>query len=250
MSARGWSGLRTLAIALAVLSPLVSHIAISAGGGARFALCLAALQAIAAGPLLWPVLPRPLAILVPAALLLGLAAGAAHSARDGLLAVAGIGHAMLYAALLVLFARTLQPGLTSLVTSLALRLNPRFRPAMIPYTRAVTAAWCGFFAAQLLASAALLALAPAAWWLLFVGTIHVPLVLAFGLGEFLVRAWRFRGEHTGLRDTITGLRPTAWRASAAPAAHASAPAADCPAHSGNATRPPRPAADTAPEPPA
>lgn len=242
---RRWSKLRWFAVAVTLVSPwALAH-------GGRVGLAVAALQAMAAGPLLWPVLParlRVLAVVGPAALLAGLAAGAAHSARDGLLAVAGLGHAMLYTILLALFAGSLLPGRVSLVTRLAMRLNPRFRPGMIPYTRAVTAAWCGFFAAQLAGSAVLLALAPAAWWLLFVGTVHAPMAIALGLAEFAVRRWRFRGEHTGLRETISGMRPTAWRASAATAADASRPAADCPARSGNETRRLRPDADSAPGP--
>lgn len=237
-------------MAVVLSAPLVGHVA-AAHDRTSLAVAAAAVQALAAGPLLWPALPprmRGWAVLVPAVLLTGLAAGVAHSVQDGLLAVAGLGHAMLYATLLVWFGRSLRPGQLSLVTRLAMRLNPRFRPGMIPYTRAVTATWCGFFAAQLLASAALLALAPAGWWLLFVTAVHAPLAVGLGLAEFAVRSWRFRGEHTGLRDTISGMRLTAWRATAATVSHTSKPAADCPARSGSARRPPPPDADSAPGP--
>lgn len=243
--------LRGVAVAVALASPVVSHAALRSGGGIGWANALAALQAVCAGPLLWPVLPlryRVVAVLAPAALLAGLAEGAMQSARDGLLVVAGLGHAMLYATLLVLFARSLLPGRVSLVTRLAMRLNPRFRPGMVPYTRAVTATWCGFFGLQLVGSGVLLALAPVRLWLLCVGTLHVPMAVGLGLAEFAVRCWRFRGEHTGLRDTIIGMRPTAWRAGTRTAADASRPAADCPAHSGNARRRPVPDADSAPGP--
>ena len=239
--------LRGLALIVAVASPLASHAAMRSGGFG-WALALAAAQAVAAGPLLWPVLRgrmRALAVLAPAVLLAGLAAGASHSAQDGLLAVAGLGHAMLYGTLLAWFAGSLRPGRVSLVTGLAMRLNPRFRAGMIPYTRAVTATWCLFFAGQLAASAALLAWAPAGWWLLFVGTLHVPMAIGLALAEFAVRCWRFRGEHTGLRDTISGMRASVGRGTAA---DASRPAEDCRGRSGNATRRPGPDASSAPGP--
>ncbi len=241
---------RGLAGAVVLLATVGGHAALTQGW-TRLAAMLAALQAVAAGPLLWPALPprwRPLAVAMPAVLLAGLALGLARSERGGALAVAGLGHAMLYAGLLIWFGGSLRRGQVSLVTRLAMRLNPRFRPGMIPYTRAVTATWCGFCALQLIGSAALLATAPTAWWLLWVGTLHVPMAVGLGLGEFAVRAWRFRGEHTGLRDTISGMRRGAWRASPAAVADTSAPAADCPAHSGNVTPRPAPDANTAPGP--
>lgn len=246
---RSWSHGRGLAVTAVLFAPLVEHVAVD-HGRAGFALAAAAVQALAAGPLLWPALPprlRGLAVLMPAVLLVGLGAGAAHSVRDGLLAVAGLGHAMLYTTLLVWFGGSLRPGQVSLVTWLAMRLNPRFHPGMIPYTRAVTATWCGFFAGQLVVSATLLALAPAGWWLLFVTAVHAPLAIGLGMAEYAVRSWRFRGEHTGWRDTISGMRPTAWRATGAAVARTSTPAAGCPARSGSATRPPGPDSDSGPE---
>ena len=241
---------RGLAGAVVLVATLGGHAALN-HGWMGLAVTLAALQAVAAGPLLWPALPprwRPVAVLAPVVLLAGLAAGLMLSERDGALAVAGLGHAMLYAGLLAWFGGSLRPGRVSLVTRVAMRLNPRFRPDMIPYTRAVTATWCGFCAAQLAGSAALLTMAPVSWWLLLVGTLHMPMAIGLGLAEFAVRAWRFRGEQTGLRDTITGMRSGAWRTSPAAAADTSAPAADCPARSGNATRRPGPGSGSAPGP--
>lgn len=238
---------RGLAGAAILVATFGGHVALS-HGWTGLATVLAAVQAVAAGPLLWPALPprwRPLAIAVPLVLLAGLLAGSVRSERDGALAVAGLGHAMLYGGLLTWFGGSLRPGRISLVTGLAMRLNPRFRPDMIPYTRAVTATWCGFCVAQLIGSAALLTMAPVSWWLLLVGTLHVPMAIGLGLAEFAARAWRFRGEQTGLRDTVIGMRRGAWRASPAAAADTSVPAADCPGHSGNATRHPAPGSDSA-----
>ena len=241
---------RGLAGAVVLVATVGGHAALTQGW-TRLAAMLAALQAVAAGPLLWPALPprwRPLAVAMPAVLLAGLALGLARSERGGALAVAGLGHAMLYAGLLIWFGGSLRRGQVSLVTRLAMRLNPRFRPGMIPYTRAVTATWCGFCVAQLVGSVALLTMAPVSWWLLLVGTLHVPMAIGLGLAEFAARAWRFRGEQTGLRDTIIGMRRGAWRASPATDADTSAPAADYPGHSENATRRPAPGSDNAPGP--
>lgn len=241
---------RGLAGAAILVATVGGHAALG-HGWTGLAVLLAALQAVAASPLLWPALPprwRPLAVALPLVLLAGLVAGSVRSERDGALAVAGLGHAMLYAGLLAWFGGSLRRGRVSLVTRLAMRLNPRFRPDMIPYTRAVTATWCGFCVAQLAGSAALLLMAPVSWWLLLVGTLHVPMAIGLGLAEVAVRAWRFRGEQTGLRDTIIGMRRGAWRASPAAAADTSAPIEDCPGRSGSATRRPAPGSDSAPGP--
>lgn len=248
MIQRALSSLRGAAIAGALASPVVSGVALRFGVGVRFALALASVQAVAAGLLLWTIVPerwRALAVAAAATLLAGLAAGASHSARDGLLAVTGLGHALFYATLLAIFGLSLRPGRVSVVTGLAMRLNPRFRPGMVPYTRAVTATWCGFFAGQLALSAGLLALAPLGWWLLWVSTLHGPMAAGLGAAEFAIRRWRFPGQHTGLRETISGirspaLRDGAWRESVGTAVRASRPGEDCLGRSGNATRlPPR-----------
>jgi len=244
--------LRIYAAAAMVVSPLASHMALAFGRGHGAALALAAVQAAAAGFVLWPALRagwRALAVLGPAVLLAGLGLGAARSAEAGLLVGAGLGHAMLYAGLLALFGVSLAPGRVSVATRLAQRLNPGFHAGMVPYTRAVTLAWCVFFAMQLAASAALLAFAPRGWWLLLVGSLHGPMVAAMVVLEFAVRRWRFRHEgYTGLRATIDGVRLSAGPAGAAADAGASRPAAGCRGHSGSGTRRPRPGSSSAPGP--
>ena len=198
--------LRTAAILVAAAAFLGSHIA-AALRQPDGALALAALQAIATGAALSLTLRSrrwfgPLAAL---ALLLALALGARHSPAAGLLAGAGAAHALLYTALLIVFANTLRPGRTALITLVASRLNPGFHAGMIAYTRAVTAAWALFFALQLLASAILLATDPPLWRL-FVTTLHLPLVLAMTLAEFAVRRRRWRHQSIGLLETIRGTR--------------------------------------------
>lgn len=195
-------------LSVAVASPLASHLALAGGWGVA-ALPLAALQAVAAGIVLWGTLPkrfRALAVVAPLLLLIALAAGAWRSPAAGLLAAAGLSHAMLYAGLLILFGASLSAGRTPLVTRLARRINPAFHAGMEGYTRAVTIAWCLFFAGQVMVSAALLALAPEAWRL-FVTVLNLPLAVLMALAEYAVRRWRFRNEsHTTLLATIRGVR--------------------------------------------
>lgn len=205
-------------LSVAVASPLASHLALAGGWGVA-ALPLTALQAMAAGIVLRGTLPgrlRALAVVAPLLLLLALGAGAWRSPAAGLLAVAGLSHAMLYAGLLALFGVSLSAGCTPLVTRLAQRINPAFHAGMEGYTRGVTVAWCLFFAGQVVVSAALLALAPETWRL-FMTLLNLPLAVLMALAEYAVRCWRFRNEsHTTLLATIRGVRASTTRRTPGP----------------------------------
>lgn len=224
----GWGrSIKGGAVAVAVLSPIASHAALAMGRGYGTALAFSAIQAVAIGVVLWRALPawRWVGVAAAGVLLTGLMAGLLRSAADGLLVSAGLTHALMYGVLLAVFAASLRPGRTSLVTRMARRLNPSFHDGMVPYTRAVAWAWCAFFMAQLLASAVLLATAPLLWRAL-VTTVHAPLVLLMALAEFAVRRWRWRHErYTSLRDTLRGMRGLS---AAAEGARTSTPDADCP----------------------
>ena len=242
---------RGFAFVALLASPVVSHLALISSHGRSVALVLAGAQAVAAGPVMWSILPRNwrgLAVAIPCVLLAGIAWGAAHSAAAGLAVAAGLGHAILYTALLVVFGASLRPGQVALVTRLARRLNPHFHAGMVPYTRAVTWSWCLFAAVQLVLSATLLAAAPFAWWLLLVGVLHGPMALILAVLEFLIRSWRFRGQHTGFVETFRGVRLNAWRRDSALDEDTSTPTRHYPARSGNVTPRPPPAGDSAPGP--
>jgi uncharacterized membrane protein len=107
--------------------------------------------------------------------------------------------------MLVVFAATLLPGRTPVITLVAQRLNPRFHAGMLPYTRHVTIAWCLFFAGQIIASAVLYRYAPVRWWSLFVNGLNIPLVVLMFLGEYALRRRRFP-ESTDLATMIRGYR--------------------------------------------
>lgn len=200
---------RVCAVALAIAGPVASNAALGSGRGVNVALALSAAQAVALGVLLWPALTgrvRLLAVLGPAALGAGVGLATAWSARVGLLAAAGLGHALLYGGLLAVFGESLMPGRVSVATRIARRINPHFHAGMVAYTRAVTAVWCAFFAAQLALSAGLLAFAPIGWWLLLVGSLHGPMAAGLALLEFGIRRRRWPGQHATLR-----MMASSWR---------------------------------------
>lgn len=186
--------------------PLAVHAALGAVHWAPAATILAAYQVAAVGLVL---LRRTragqaawLLLAVPAFLLASYRWG-----QSSALAVSGISHALVYGGLLALFAGTLRPGRTDLVTAMARRLRPATAPAMAGYTRAVTVAWCAFFAMQLAASLLLLLLAPAPVWSLFVNVLQLPLVAVAFAVELAVRHLRFRSfDHVGIAETVRAFR--------------------------------------------
>lgn len=201
---------RVVAIMVAAVAPILGLLAPSFGQGYGAAAALTGVQAVAVGVLLWggAAQARWVGPAFAGVVLVGLAAGAAWSAEVARLVAAGLAHACLYGGLLAWFGRSLRPGRTSVVTTLARRMNPRFHAGMIPYTRAVTLAWCGFFAGQLAVSVALLAAAPGAWQTL-VTVVHSPAVLVMAAGEYAVRRWRWRHErYPSLRETAATWRRT------------------------------------------
>jgi uncharacterized membrane protein len=203
--------LRIALLAAAAASPVASHVALLTGHGVGVAVSLGVLQAVAVGVIIASIggtgRYRSLALLASAAMLGVLVLGLLRSPALGLRLAAGSSHALLYATLLVVFAATLLPGRTPLITRVSQRLNPRFHTGMLSYTRQVTIAWCGFFAGQIAVSALLLRYAPVSWWLLFVNGLNVPLVVLMFMSEYAIRRHRFPGgESTDLATMIRGYR--------------------------------------------
>ena len=131
----------------------------------------------------------------------------AYLAADGefegpLRLMLAVPHATVYGVLLWIFGRTLLRGRDALVTRVARRVHGAIAPEIEAYTRAVTLAWCLFFAGQVAVSALLFAFAPLEAWSLFVNVLNVPLlVLMFG-AEYLYRVTRYP-DHP--RTTIPGM---------------------------------------------
>ncbi len=108
----------------------------------------------------------------------------------GLAAVSGISHAAAYLFLLWYFGRTLARGREPLITRFARSVHGTLRPGMERFTRNLTIAWCVFFAAQLIASALLFALAALSTWSLFVNLLNLPLLALMFAGQFVYRMLR------------------------------------------------------------
>jgi uncharacterized membrane protein len=99
--------------------------------------------------------------------------------------------ALVNAALLVAFGRTLLAGPTLVETIARLRVAD-LPPDAIAYCRQVTRIWCGFF---LLNGAAALWLALSGrlgWWTAYTGGIAYVLMGILLVAEFTYRTWRFR----------------------------------------------------------
>jgi uncharacterized membrane protein len=123
------------------------------------------------------------------------------------LAMAGVCHFTAYSGLLIWFGASLRSGRESVVTGFARQMRRTMPPDVIRYTRKVTAAWCMFFAGQIVLSLALLLAAPAEVWSGFVTVWNLPLVLAMILAEFICRMILFRHhQRTGLVATLAALR--------------------------------------------
>ena len=127
--------------------------------------------------------------------------------RVAVLATAGISHAAFFAMLGLGLGASLRAGKVDLVTRLARRLDPHWRPEMEGYTRAVALAWTFFFLAQCLISAVLVLAAPREIWSLFVNVLDLPLVVAMFLAEYAVRRRRFPDHpHVGLLGVVRAVR--------------------------------------------
>ena len=94
-------------------------------------------------------------------------------------------------ALGLLFGRTLVADREPLCTRFARMVRGTLEPAVVRYTRQVTLAWTLFFAAMVLASVALYALAPIGVWSMFANLAMMPLVALMFVVEYAVRTRRF-----------------------------------------------------------
>ena len=107
--------------------------------------------------------------------------------RASFVTVSAITHWAIYGGLLFTFAVTLRPGREALITFMARRLHGTISEEVRTYTRAVTYAWCGFFAAQLTISVVLFVFAPLVVWSFFANVLDLPLVVTMFTAEYLFR---------------------------------------------------------------
>jgi uncharacterized membrane protein len=96
-------------------------------------------------------------------------------------------HVAIHVLLAFVFGLTLQAGRESLVTALARRVHGRLTPAMVAYSRKVTAAWTIYFVAMAALSLALYALAPFSVWATFANLATPLAMLVMFVGEYVLR---------------------------------------------------------------
>jgi uncharacterized membrane protein len=76
-------------------------------------------------------------------------------------------------------------------------------PQLYAYTRRLTAAWCVFFAAQIVVSAFLFRFASLSHWSLFVNVLNFPQLALMFIGEYGYRLVRHRDfPHASLLDGV------------------------------------------------
>jgi uncharacterized membrane protein len=101
--------------------------------------------------------------------------------------------AIIPAALLILFARSLRKGETPLITRIATAMRGEPLPApLVGYTRHVTQLWCGVFILMFSSAVSLAIWAPPAVWSLMTNAVHYLILGAVFLVEFIYRRIRYR----------------------------------------------------------
>ena len=128
-----------------------------------------------------------LAIVETSHLRLALRANPGTLFKLGIVTVSAMTHWAIYLGLLLTFAQTLQSGREPIITAVTRRLHGPIAADLVSYTRSVTIAWCGFFAAQLAISLILFFFAPLVVWSFFVNILDIPLVVTMYAAEYLFR---------------------------------------------------------------
>jgi len=96
-------------------------------------------------------------------------------------------HAGIHFAFGFLFGATLRPGATPLITAFARRVHRVISPDLLRYTRRLTWIWCLYFAAMVVLSLALFAMAPWWWWSVFANLATPVAAVTLFVGEYLLR---------------------------------------------------------------
>ena len=179
-------------VLLIVVAPLAIHFAIATSSWSGLVVFVPVIQVLAlAAFAVWrnPGRLRWLGPLVAAAIL-----GIAWAARSGLnlTAMPGVPHALVYSSLLIAFGCTLLPGREAMLSRVVTAVRGPMPPDVILYTRRVTFAWCGFFAAQLVGSLVLYLFAPLEAWSFFINVLNLPLIVLMFVLEGSYRYFRFR----------------------------------------------------------
>jgi uncharacterized membrane protein len=122
--------------------------------------------------------------------------------------------ALIPAALFLLFARSLRPGETPLVTRIARHMHGGTLPEpLVPYTRHVTQLWCVVCAALFLSAVLLALFATPRLWSLMTNLVHYLVLGAVFVLEFAYRRWKYaEHENFGVVQYFKRLARTNFRA--------------------------------------
>ena len=108
--------------------------------------------------------------------------------------------------LALVFASTLAPGATPLVTQFSQLMQGELDAKAIRYTRQVTIAWVVFLGLMTIEEVALALYASPLVWSLFTNVLNYLFLLLFFLAEYLLRIRRFTEmEHLGFIDFMLSL---------------------------------------------
>ena len=132
-----------------------------------------------------------------------------HLLKLGFVSAAALMHWAIYSGLLLTFGLTLRPGREPLISAMTRRLHGPLSDEIMAYTRKVTIAWCGFFAAQLTTSVTLFFVAPLVVWSFFVNILDIPLVVTMFVAEYAVRIRVLRHPPRESLSMILGMIATA-----------------------------------------
>lgn len=100
--------------------------------------------------------------------------------------------ALIPASLFILFARTLRPDETPLISKIATTLRGEpLPPPLVVYTRHVTQLWCGVFIFMFLSAVALAIWATPSVWSVMTNVVHYVILGAIFVVEFIYRRRRF-----------------------------------------------------------
>ena len=135
-------------------------------------------------------------VVSPAVVILLAASSAIFDAPDAMLLLP----VLVNAGLLVTFGWTLRKGAMPMIERFARLLDPNLPPAVVAYTRRVTAAWCVFFVVNGAIAGALALLADLSWWALYTGVIGYAAMGSLFAVEYTIRKYLFRDYGDGLHD--------------------------------------------------
>lgn len=190
-------------VVVVVMAPLAIHAAIVNASSPSLIPVISALQLAFVGLAVAIRHPARIKWLIAATAASFAALWWARSAGVNLSAMPGVPHALAYSALLAGFGVSLMPGHTPILTRIVSSFRGPLPPDLLVYTRRVTAAWCCFFAAQILLSLGLYLWAPLRVWSLFINVLNLPLVLLMFAAEYAYRVIRFRNyRHDTLSEMV------------------------------------------------